>query len=161
MALLEVENLSHTYSDKVLYKNSSFTLYKGEHMGIVGQNGAGKSTLIKILLKEVLPDKGMIKWQNNITIGSLDQYAIVDEESTIFDYLRTAFKELYNIEKNLNELYERMANEYTDEIIKKVDKYQKILDENNFYGIDSTIQKVVSGLGITARGLETILKNIV
>ncbi len=160
MALLEVENLSHTYSDKVLYKNSSFTLYKGEHMGIVGQNGAGKSTLIKILLKEVLPDKGMIKWQNNITIGSLDQYAIVDEESTIFDYLRTAFKELYNIEKNLNELYERMANEYTDEIIKKVDKYQKILDENNFYGIDSTIQKVASGLGITAMGLETILKNL-
>ncbi len=63
MALLEVENLSHSYEDKELYKNSSFELYKGEHMGVVGQNGTGKSTLIKILLKEVLPDKGSIKWQ--------------------------------------------------------------------------------------------------
>lgn len=63
MALLEVENISHSYEDKELYKNSSFELYKGEHMGVVGQNGTGKSTLIKILLKEVLPDKGSIKWQ--------------------------------------------------------------------------------------------------
>ena len=106
MALLEVENLTHSFGDKLLYKDSSFELYKGEHMGIVGQNGAGKSTLIKILLGEILPDKGTVRWQNGITIGNLDQYAIVEEEQTIFDYLRTAFKDLYKLEEELNKLYE-------------------------------------------------------
>lgn len=146
MALLEVTNLSHAFGDKVLYKDASFELYKGEHMGIVGQNGTGKSTLIKILLKEVLPDKGRVKWQDGSTIGHLDQYAIVDEEESIFSYLRTAFKNLYDIESKLNKLYEEMAVNYNDAIINKVSEYQEQLEKEGFYGIDSTILKVASGL---------------
>ena len=160
MALLEVENLTHSFGDKLLYKDSSFELYKGEHMGIVGQNGAGKSTLIKILLGEILPDKGSVKWQNGITIGKLDQYAIVEENQTIFNYLRTAFSKLYKVEEELNKLYEEMAENYNENILNKVSKYQEELEEKNFYAIDSTIQKIASGLGITALGMENSLKNL-
>ena len=160
MALLEVENLSHAFSEKQLYRDSSFELYKGEHMGIVGQNGTGKSTLIKILLKEILPDKGTIKWQNNTTIGSLDQYAVTEGEMTIFNYLRTAFERLYKINDELTKLYEEMAENYSESIMNKVDKYQQILTDENFYGIDSTILKVTSGLGINAMGMDTMLKNL-
>ena len=160
MALLEVNNLTHEFGEKQLYKNASFELYKGEHMGIVGQNGAGKSTLLKLLLKEILPDNGEIKWQNNVSIGHLDQYAIIDGEKTVFEYLRTAFEELYSIENKLNKMYEEMAEKYDDNIIKKVSKYQEILEENNFYGIDSTIQKVASGLGIKAIGMNNYLKDL-
>lgn len=160
MALLEVENLTHEFGEKQLYKDSSFELYKGEHMGIVGQNGAGKSTLLKLLLKEILPDKGHIRWQNNITIGHLDQYAVVDGEKTILDYLRTAFSDLYKIEDELNKLYQEMSENYDEKIINKVSKYQELLQDKNFYGIDSTIQKIASGLGIKAMGMETYLKNL-
>lgn len=160
MALLEIEQLSHSFGEKQLYKDSSFEIYKGEHVGIVGQNGTGKSTLIKILLKEVLPDKGTIRWQKNIQIGSLDQYAIVEENITIFNYLRTAFEELYKIEETLNQLYMEMAENSNEDIMNKVSKYQEILEEKNFYGIDSEIKKVASGLGITAMGMDTILKNL-
>ena len=48
MSLLEIEGLTHSFGDNLLYKNASFSLKKGEHIGIVGQNGTGKSTLIKI-----------------------------------------------------------------------------------------------------------------
>lgn len=160
MALLEVENLSHSFGEKLLYKNASFELYKGEHMGVVGQNGAGKSTLIKILLKEILSDKGTIKWQSGVTIGHLDQYAIAYEEQTIFDYLRTAFNSLYEIEEKLNKLYEQMANEYNESLMNKVSNYQELLEKSNFYGIDSTILKVASGLGINAMGMDNYLKNL-
>ncbi len=45
VSLLEITNLSHTYGDKILYQNEYLELFKGEHMGTVGQNGVGKSTL--------------------------------------------------------------------------------------------------------------------
>ena len=48
MSLLEITNLSHSFSENVLYKNADFSLNKEEHVGIVGQNGTGKSTLILI-----------------------------------------------------------------------------------------------------------------
>ena len=55
MPLLEVDDLSMSFADKKLYENASFTLEKGEHMGVVGQNGVGKSTLIKIITEQELP----------------------------------------------------------------------------------------------------------
>ena len=56
MSLLEITNLSHSFSENVLYKNADFSLNKEEHVGIVGQNGTGKSTLIKLCTGQLLPD---------------------------------------------------------------------------------------------------------
>lgn len=127
---------------------------------LFGQNGAGKSTLIRLALKELLPDRGSIKWQNGITIGHLDQYALIDEEQSIFTYLKTAFLSLYEIEKKLNEFYEQMANDMSDKLMQKVADYQELLAKKNFYAIESTIAKVASGLGITAMGMDTAIKNL-
>ena len=78
MSLLEIEGLTHSFGENLLYKNAGFTLNKGEHIGIVGQNGTGKSTLIKICTEQIIPDSGRIVWQPNTTIGYLDQYAEID-----------------------------------------------------------------------------------
>ena len=60
MALLEVINLTHSFGDKVLYKNSSFEIFKGEHVGIVGQNGSGKTTLLRLISRLEKPTRGVI-----------------------------------------------------------------------------------------------------
>ena len=137
MSLLEVKNLTHSYGDKKLYADAGFELYKGEHMGVVGMNGAGKSTLIKILCGTAVPDDGQIKWQSNIKIGILDQYAEIIEDYTIYDYLKTAFSDLYEIEEKLNKLYEEMAYNQNDNIMKRAAEYQEILEDEGFYEIDS------------------------
>ena len=83
MSLLEIDGLTHSFGENVLYKNAGFTLNKGEHIGIVGQNGTGKSTLIKICTEQIIPDSGRIVWQPNTTIGYLDQYAEIDHTLTM------------------------------------------------------------------------------
>ena len=60
MGLLEIKGLTHSFGENLLYQDSSLSLNKGEHIGIVGQNGSGKSTLIKILTEQIIPDKGQV-----------------------------------------------------------------------------------------------------
>ena len=79
MSLLEIEGLTHSFGDNLLYKNAAFSLNKGEHIGIVGQNGTGKSTLIKICTEQIIPDNGRIIWQSQVSIGYLDQYAEIEK----------------------------------------------------------------------------------
>ena len=58
MSLLDITELSLSYGDKCLYKNAEFSLFKGEHVGIVGANGVGKSTFINICTGNTIPDEG-------------------------------------------------------------------------------------------------------
>lgn len=154
MSLLQVRELSQCFVEKTLYKNASFDLFKGEHIGVVGQNGAGKSTLIKILLGEVIPDKGDIKWQPNIKIGHLDQHAEIDKNMTILEYLQTAFEELYALENKVTMLYEEGAMTGDERKLIKAAAYQEQLIINDFYSIDSQISKVAMGLGLDAIGMD-------
>lgn len=157
MGLLDVINISHSFGDNVLYNHASFELFKGEHMGIVGQNGAGKTTLINTIIGKNIPDDGEIRWQNGVTYGYLDQYAKSNQTVTVFDFLKTAFTPLYEAEKRLNKLYEQMAVEYTASVGEKASKLQAVLENDGFYEIDSTILKVANGLGITAFGMDHLL----
>lgn len=52
MSLLDITELSLSYGDKCLYKNAEFSLFKGEHVGIVGANGVGKSTFYQYLYRK-------------------------------------------------------------------------------------------------------------
>lgn len=154
MSLLTVINLGQSFVDKTLYENANFVLNKEDHMGVTGQNGVGKSTLIKILTGEMLPDEGQIKWNSRVTIGYLDQYAKLTPGVTIRGFLRTAFAPLYQKEQKLNDLYAQYAEKGKEELLVKAGKIQTYLEENNFYGLDTEIERVASGLGLAELGYE-------
>nr|WP_288827259.1 ABC-F family ATP-binding cassette domain-containing protein [uncultured Clostridium sp.] len=152
MSLLEITGLSHSFGDNELFHETELILNKGEHIGITGQNGTGKSTLIKICTEEIIPDKGRVVWQPGIKIGYLDQYASIDSSVTMKAFLKTAFEELYIMEKTMNELYE-LAAQGQESALKAAAKYQEILEQRDFYRIDSQIDLVCQGLGLSSIGL--------
>lgn len=155
MSLLEIHGLTHSFGENLLYKDAELTLNRGEHIGIVGQNGTGKSTLIKICTDQILPDAGEVVWQANISVGYLDQYAEMDRSLTMRDFLRSAFASLYQAEAELASLFERAANGDM-ECLERAAQLQERLEREEFYGIDTRIEQVAEGLGLSAIGLDRI-----
>lgn len=159
MSLLEITNLSHSFGDKILFKNTEMIINKGEHIGLVGQNGTGKSTLIKICTDQIIPDEGQMIWQPEISIGYLDQYARIDQDMTMRVFLKQAFKALYEMEIEMNELYEKSVDGNTA-FLKQAAYYQEQLEQKNFYMIDTYIEQVAQGLGLLSIGMERSLKEM-
>ncbi len=104
-----------------------------------------------------MPDEGQIEWSNRVTVGYLDQHSVLQPGSTIRDNLRLAFDDLFNLEKEMLGLYEKMAEASDEEVSKMMDDtadIQTILDSSGFYVIDSKIEEVANGLGLGDIGLD-------
>ncbi|QXM05218.1 ribosomal protection-like ABC-F family protein [Crassaminicella indica] len=84
--VLTVEDLSKSFGSNKLFQNVSFTIYRGERVGLIGPNGIGKSTLLKILLKMLPYDTGIIRLGHNVHIGYYDQeQSDLNTSNTIID----------------------------------------------------------------------------
>ncbi|MFI3137839.1 MAG: ABC-F family ATPase [Methylococcaceae bacterium] len=70
---LEVEGLSKGFDDKPLFKALTLMVAVGERVAIIGPNGIGKTTLLRTLVRDIMPDDGVIKWSENSTVGYLAQ----------------------------------------------------------------------------------------
>lgn len=156
MSILNVENLSHSFGDKVIFKNISFRLLRGEKIGLVGANGAGKTTLFNMLTGRLLPDEGIIKWSNTSRIGYLDQHSELPAGMSIRDILRTAFTELYDLEEQIQSLSNKLADldeVDADRVLRRIGDMQDKLYSSEFFRIDSLIDTMSAGLGIDALGM--------
>lgn len=158
--MIEIKNLTHGFGDKTLYKNVNITINKGDKIGLVGANGAGKSTLIGILNGTQLCDQGEIKYQGKFSVGYLDQYANVDGELTIFEYLTSAYKELYDLEKRAEQLSLEGAETGDMSKIEKASTIYEQLVQSDFYAIESKVRKFASSLGLDVLGYDTKMKTL-
>ena len=71
--VIEAENISKAYGDKVLFENLSFSLPPAGIVGVIGPNGAGKTTLFKMIMDIEKPDSGSFKVGDTVRIGYVDQ----------------------------------------------------------------------------------------
>lgn len=157
MSLLNVENLSHTFGDRTLFKEVSFRLLAEDHVGLVGANGVGKSTLMNIITGQLIHDSGRVEWTPGVHYGYLDQHTVLTPGKTMRDVLRDAFLPLFEKEKELNEVTAQMAEATPEELevlLEKMGEIQDALDAGGFYSLDIKIEEAARGLGLDAIGLD-------
>lgn len=156
--ILEVQNLTHGFGDRAIFKDVSFRLLKGEHIGLIGANGEGKSTFMNIVTGKLMPDEGNVTWAKNVRAGYLDQHTVLEKGMTIADVLRSAFAYLYDMEAEMNDMFARMGEadeEEMNRLLEETGTYQELLEQHDFYIIDTKVEEVARALGIMDLGLDT------
>lgn len=157
MSILSVENVSHSFGGRQILENISFRLLNGEHVGLIGANGEGKSTFLNIITGKMEAEEGKVTWCNRITSGYLDQHTVLEKGKTIKDVLEDAFIHLFDLEKEMMELYEKMCDcseKEMQQYMEEVGEIQDILEAGAFYTIDTKINEIASGLGLLDIGLD-------
>ena len=84
--VIEVEGVSKSYGDKLLFDDLHFSLPQGGIVGVIGPNGAGKSTLFKLITGKETPDSGTFKVGSTVVLSYVDQeHDQLKSEETVFD----------------------------------------------------------------------------
>lgn len=86
--VIDFENVTKSYGDRVLIEDLSFSMPKGAIVGVIGGNGAGKSTLFRMLMGREEPDSGSITLGETVQLAYVDQSRDdLDGDKTVFDVL--------------------------------------------------------------------------
>jgi ATP-binding cassette subfamily F protein 3 len=137
-SMLTLSKISKRYGPKILFREVSLRMMRGEKMGLVGANGAGKTTLFSILLGEVDEDEGKIEWERGTRIGYLPQESAPTGEETVLELATSVTPELA---KALQVLRENTDPNSQD----RLDAQEKFAEMEG-YNLEAKAKKILSGL---------------
>jgi ATP-binding cassette subfamily F protein 3 len=151
--MLQLENIILSLGDRDLLDGITVLVNPGERIGLVGPNGAGKSTLLKIIMGIQEKDSGYIVLSNEETLGYLPQDGVdPDFELTVIEEVETAFADIFELEEEVNELQQSLAeiDHNSKEYEVMMERYgilQTKLEASGLYTLRSDVEKILMGLG--------------
>lgn len=153
---MQGENMFLAFGSETIYDDANFRIEEKDKVGVVGVNGAGKTTLFKIILKEERLDAGKVTI-NNKKIGYLPQeISFKDKEMIVLDYLYSA-RPIEKLEKELNNIYEKLPsveNKEQTRLLKKAEKIQNELDSLHQYSAEDELLSIIDNMKIESDLLE-------
>ncbi|HBI6974946.1 TPA: ABC-F family ATP-binding cassette domain-containing protein [Clostridium perfringens] len=150
MNLITLENISKSYSEKILANNVSLGINEGEKIGLIGVNGTGKSSFLKIVAGVEEPDEGTVIKGNRVRIEYLAQTPDYDDNATVLEQVFKGNSEEMRILREYEELLEKIdKGEVKENDSERLIKLQGKIDALNLWDMESEAKNVLTKLGIT------------
>ena len=148
--LVTVDHLKKSFGIHNVFQNVSFTLRKGEKVGLVGVNGSGKTTLLRCLLNPDFADGGTVKFAGELRLGHGEQGFDDFREESIWQFMQGACPDILKLRDKMRELEEAGSKASGAALDEVLDQYAKV--ENRYahmdgYHYESNIKRVLIGLG--------------
>ncbi len=151
--MLNIHNLTISFSGADLFSNVTFKVDRGQRIGLVGKNGAGKSTLLKIIAGEQEYDTGTIALDKDIKIGFLKQDIEFIKGCTILEEAYKAFVEIKKVEMELTKVNQELSNatdflsEAYDNLVHQASDLTHRFELIGGYKYQGETERILQGLG--------------
>ena len=134
------------HGDKVVLDNVTLSFLPGAKIGVVGPNGTGKSTLLKIMAGVEQVSNGEAKLMPGFTVGILAQEPKLNEDKTVLGNVEEGVAETKRLLDEYNEIAEKMATDYSDELMDQMSKLQEQIDHKDAWDLDSQLEQAMDAL---------------
>jgi len=141
-----MKKVRKAHGDKVILDDVTIMFLPGAKIGVVGPNGAGKSSVLKIMAGLDTPGNGEAYLAPGYTVGILQQEPPLNEEKTVLGNVEEGLGEIKVKLDRYNEIAEKMATEYSDELMEEMGTLQEELDHANAWDIDSQLDQAMDAL---------------
>ncbi|RRO19397.1 energy-dependent translational throttle protein EttA [Saccharopolyspora rhizosphaerae] len=141
-----MKNVRKTHGDKVILDNATIQFYPGAKIGVVGPNGAGKSTVLRIMAGLDQPNNGEAFLSPGYTVGIMQQEPPLNEEKTVLGNVEEGVGEIKVKLNRFNEIAEKLATDYSDELMEEMGKLQEDLDHADAWELDSQLEQAMDAL---------------
>lgn len=134
----------------MILEDVSFSVNKGDRIGIVGPNGAGKTTLLSILSGEAGPTTGNFYVRNGYTVGYLKQRNHFFSEGTVLREAEKTFTRFHEMEKEIHRLEEAISDHEHPDFNRNLEQYTALLEkykEQGGYTYKSELKSVLRNMG--------------
>src|SRR4051812_6379044 len=141
-----MKKVRKAHGDKVILDDVTIMFLPGAKIGVVGPNGAGKSSVLKIMAGLDTPGNGEAYLAPGYTVGILQQEPPLNEEKTVLGNVEEGLGEIKVKLDRYNEIAEKMATDYSDELMEEMGSLQEDLDHANAWDLDSQLEQAMDAL---------------
>ncbi len=157
--MLSINNLSYLIGGRALFDEASLHIKPKDKIGLIGLNGKGKSTLLKLINKDIIPDKGSISRAKDCTVGFLNQDLLSYlTDDTILTVAMQAFGEAVDTQRQIEVILKKLETDYTDNLVDKLTKLQERFESLDGYTMQAKAEEILEGIGFTTHQLHKPLK---
>ncbi len=147
MSVLTAQNLTFGFLDGVLFKDAAFKVEETDKVGLIGANGTGKTSLFKLIIGEYSATEGGIVRGKDVRIGYMEQYLNCDDNQTLYDEALTVFSDVIRLEKELEEINQRLLTESDIALIEKQVRLTEEIERRDGLVYQSKTRSALLGLG--------------
>jgi ATP-binding cassette ChvD family protein len=134
------------HGDKVILDDVTLAFLPGAKIGVVGPNGAGKSTVLRIMAGLDQPSNGDALLSPGYTVGILEQEPELNEDKDVIGNVEEGVAGIKGKLDRFNEIADKMAVEYSDELMTEMGKLQEDIDHANAWDLDSQLEQAMDAL---------------